>query len=288
MMPRRLTAPTGAYFPTLSTLRDDLIPVTRSIGSAVPVTGLVRVPLRVDDIVGVNNNIAQMLVVSNTGDLGTIMLKFTQTRVGLGNTAATYALPLLSKTPELGGPTSARPMKAGVTLINTTASLNRGGVVYVLNTDQRVLVPTTMESLNDSQATNFFDTIRGHPDTVAYSADHFSEAKEFHCHVVDNTSYESFEAFLGAGSSNFFQNHLLSVPGNTKSARPMSTLFIIFDATNFAQDYMASARASFYTRWPLDTLGGQVAREIPVASVLTVEQILAKAKADAAAGGGKR
>jgi hypothetical protein len=287
MIPRRLTGPTGAYFPSLSTLRDDLIPVTRSIGTAVPITGLIRLPLKVDNDVS-DTNKSQLIMVSNPGDMGTVMVRLLQTKDGLPNGVDSFALPLLTKGPEFGGPTSARPMKAGITLVNTTANLNRGGVVYVLNTDQRVLVPTDLEDLNDVQTEGLFETIRSHPDTVAYSADHFSEAKEFHCHVVGINSYEAFNAFLGSGGSKSFQKHLLSVSGGAKAPRPMSTIFVIFDRTNFSQDYMASVRASFYTRWPLDTLGGQVAREIPVATVLTVEQILAKAKADAAAGGGKR
>jgi hypothetical protein len=179
-------------------------------------------------------------------------------------------------------------MKAGVSVVSTTSALNRAGVVYVLNTDQRVSMPVAANVMTSTQCSDFFATIRSHPDCIAYGAEHFRELKEFHCHVVDSVTYETFQPFEGTVDTVSFGNHVFSIQGQTKLERPMSTIFIIFDRTTTAQDYMVSARASFYTRWPLNSLGGQVAVDVPVVSEKTIDKAHQKAKAESAAAGGNR
>jgi hypothetical protein len=179
-------------------------------------------------------------------------------------------------------------MKAGLTVVSTTAALTRAGVVYVLNTDQRVSIPVNLNVLTYTQCSDFFATIRAHPDCVAYGAEHFRELKEFHCHTVDNITYETFQPYEGTLDTTGFGQHVFAIQGQPKTHRPMSTIFMIFDRTATPQDYMVSARGSFYTRWPLNTLGGQVATDIPVISEKKYDAANQKAKAESAQAGGNR
>jgi hypothetical protein len=294
--PRRITTATrftqpkpGYVMASMSTLKDDLIPVARTAGTAVPLTGLTRhtVPVLSVAVPHPNDERDQILVISNTGRSGTIMAHISHEKSpSTGNTSdriTMHTIPMLSEKAATGGPTGARAMKAGVSLINTTPSLYRGGLVFVLNTDQRMALPHLPGQLSITHIDEWLATIKAHPDTIAYSAEHFKEAKEFHCGVVDSTTYEAFQPFNGTYTSDEFFSHIISpADGGDSSSfsnqRPMSSIYIVFERSVQVQSYMASARASFYTRWPLDSLGGALASDIPVASAANVDATHKEAK----------
>ena len=264
-----------------------MIPVVRATGTAVPVTGMARFPIGVETSISINRGMA--LVLTNTGSSGTIAARLTS-RDGSGPLVHLAHMPLLRDTPSLGGATAGRAMKAGVTLINMTAALVRGGVVYVLNTDQRIQIDQPVSTTGAAGANSWAEVlakVRAHPDTVVYAADHFKEIREFHCGVVDAISYESFRPWEGMlGVDDFFSH--ITVSSVAPTPRPMSTLFIIFDNTDSPQDYMASCRGSFYTRWPLDTLAGQLSTELPTASAKIVDETHKNSKSDSSSKGGNR
>jgi hypothetical protein len=273
-----------------------MIPVVRSSGSAVPVTGMARFPIAVEKSTSINRGMA--LVMTNTGS-GSIIAARLTSRDGNGPQVHTAHMPLLMDTAAQGGATAGRAMKAGVTLINMTAAQARGGVVYVLNTDQRIQMDapvSTTGTVGQQSWALVLAKVRGHPDTVVYGADHFKEIREFHCGVVDAISYESFRPWQGSdpnigdsspqGIDSFFSH--ITISSVDPTPRPMSTLFIIFDNTDSGQDYMASCRGSYYTRWPLDTLAGQLSSELPTASAKVVDETHKNSKADSSSKGGNR
>jgi hypothetical protein len=264
-----------------------MIPVVRATGTAVPVTGMARFPIGVETSISINRGMA--LVMTNTGSSGTIGARLTS-RDGNGPLVHLAHMPLLRDAPSVGGATAGRAMKAGVTLVNMTAALVRGGVVYVLNTDQRIQIDLPVSSTGAAGAESWaqvLSKVRAHPDTVVYSADHFKEIREFHCGVVDAISYESFRPWQGIDGVDEFFSHI-TVSSVEPTPRPMSTLFIIFDNSDSPQDYMASCRGSYYTRWPLDTLAGQLSTELPTASAKVVDETHKNSKADSSSKGGNR
>jgi hypothetical protein len=105
---------------------------------------------------------------------------------------------------------------------------------------------------------------------------------DFISHVVDPVDYDSFGEWHGTYTADEFGEHWAIWPGAVPALRPMSTLFIIFDEPAADQAYTFSVRASFYNRWPLDTVGGQVMHPVP----LTAPQALAKIQAIAAQASG--
>ena len=48
------------------------------------------------------------------------------------------------------------------------------------------------------------------------------------------------------------------------SAGPMSTIFVLVTKSSQSQEYTFAARGSWYTRWPLNTIGNSVSRTVPV------------------------
>lgn len=254
----------------MSPLHPMLVPVPRAQGTALPITGMVRVE---------STLLAErrIVMVTNGGSSGTIYVELIGTAIP---GEASRTVPLLATGATTGGATSMRAMKAGLTIENVTAALTRGGRVYVLNAQQRVALPAAPSSLTLVQLNTFADQLIAHPDCRGFSGQDFGTSRHFHCHVADHIEYENFNTNNGASSPDGIYAHAAVWPGSSVAERPMSCIFVVLEIPATAQDYTFTAHGSFYTRWPLDTVGGQVARDIPTASLSALDKLAKAGKAE--------
>lgn len=253
---------------SLSPLSQALVPVPRTIADALSIHGVIRKEAIVTT--------RTMWIVTNGGISGTVMMRLSTTLLD----REVFTIPLLSASGTVGGATSLRSMKAGISIENVTSDLERGGRVYILNADARVWMPAAVGTMTSAQLDTFFNDIVEHPDSKPYSGHDFKRTRHFHCHIAESGAYESFMSNVGPRDSTQFMGHVATWPSATDQHRPMSCLFVVMEAppSTKPQDYTISAQAQFYTRWPLDHLGGSIARPIPVASMAALDAIARKAK----------
>jgi hypothetical protein len=168
-------------------------------------------------------------------------------------------------------------MKAGLTIVNNTADISCGGRVYFLNSDSRVALPAAPSLWSDAEFDTVINHIISHPQCRSLSGKQLQRPTHFTSHVVDPVDYEGFTDWAGTETVDQFGAHWGTWSGASARIRPMSTLFIVFDEPAADQTYTLTMRASYYNRWPLDTVGGQVMHPIPLttAEVLAVSQKVA-------------
>jgi hypothetical protein len=236
------------------------IPVTHTDGQAFPYTGLVR--LNVNHTLGS----LKIVVITNTGDSGTLLTYINNTSTPF---LSTSTVPALANGGTSGGPTSSRSMKFSAEIINTTKILDMGGRVYALNVDQRVVLPNALSSMTQAQFKTFADTVIAHPECQALSGTYFEKPKCIVGTCVNNPEYERFKPFVGiktadgvADSWALWDSPLVPLVRGTRS---MSTVILVFDEFSTAQSYTVSAHGSWYTRWPLESILGQSMSDIPTA-----------------------
>jgi len=236
-----------------------LIPTAIRTGDAFPLSGIIR-PASLDVAIGDR----KIIGVTNFGASGSVMHIVSIN--GINVSRFIYTIPLLALADDAGGPTSARSMKAGLHLVNTSPVLNRCGRVYHLNGTSRVLLPAAPSVMSSTQWGAFADSLIAMPGCTAYEGDAFGGVgKQFQCNVVDHIDYEDFQAFAGAVTSDVWHNRTAVWPSSDPLARPMSTCWVVIESPALAQSYNPTASGTFYTRWPLTSVPGQSMRPIPTA-----------------------
>lgn len=184
-----------------------------------------------------------------------------------------FTMPLLVKPATDGGATASRVTKVGIRVINATAPLYASGRVYVSNLAQRLTLPAAPSAMNSTQWDTTFQAIRGLPaaQTLSTSWSDFMPGgrlreKSFFAQVVDDPKYNDFSVHTGpiTGIDAFFE-HIARWGTSELDPRPMST--IIFSWTTpatgtFVQDLTFHFDAQHITRWPIDTVPGQNAKDI--------------------------
>jgi len=245
------------------------IPAVMRCGQAFPYTGNAKLEMA--------QAIGETIIIActNPGSAGTIALIGRQ----IGVAAPSYSvatISTLSLSDEAGGPTSARPMKFGVSLTCTTPLLNRGTRVYHLNGQSRIRIDTPPSSLSLAVFNAIVGVVTAMPTTIPYDNAHFGETQEFTANVVDNIRYLDFEPFEGTLNIDQIAAHMMIWPGLSAGLRdrPMSTTWLIFAPPPIAQNYSVSFLSSYYTRWGLSTIQGQSQSDIPVAPASTVNKML--------------
>lgn len=236
------------------------VPTLVSEGSAFHASGVMR--NEVTQAIGTRF----MIVCSSTGHSGTpgsIVFPAVPT-VGI------RTIPTLALGGTAGGPTSGRAMKAGVTIVNSTAALNRGGRVYVLNSNQRVELPAAPSAMIPADWDTMMNEIVAHPKTRALSGSHFAEPKTLVCHPTDQADYLNYGEWYGGITVDNFWSHISIWPGVVSQRRPMSAVYIVFEGPAAVQDYTVSWRAHYYTRWPLDSILGQSQKFVPTKDAKTL------------------
>lgn len=243
-----------------------MIPTAIRSGQAFPYTGLVRASL----VVG--SDMITLLAITNTGTAATVC-----SQVSLNASSvifrSNFTIPTIATADDAGGPTSGRAMKVGLSLVNSTSLLNRGGKVFHLNANARVRLPAAPSALTFAQATDFINGLIAMPNTTQYDGTDFGHTREFTCGVVDNVTYNDFDEWHGTESLDDFWAHIAIWPSASPRDRPMSTCFLIFQTPSSSQTYTASVKASYYTRWGIDTVPGQSMRDIPTAGTDFINKI---------------
>ncbi len=245
----------------LSPLTRGLVPTLAFQGEAFPYTGVIR-----QEITPATTN-KLIVIATNTGVSGTCLMELrwdaTATSTNLIGVKNVYTIPTLALGDDAGGPTSLRAMKAGLTIVNRTPLLNRGGPVYTLNLNQRIRAAKPPSTMTIADADALFATLSGHPDATSMDGVDFGKARHMYSHVVDDPAYNNFDQNRGTLTADEFFTHLAITSGSGVTDRPMSTMVFLLDRCSVAQTFQFSAHASFYSRWPLDTVPGQANRKIP-------------------------
>ena len=110
-----------------------------------------------------------------------------------------FNIPTLSG-PDVGGhPTAGRAMKFGVTVINNTNALKRGGRVTYMNTLQRL--PDVFTGGTAESPTYYWDSVieavKSAPDRRRINGDNLVEPKQSIGAIVDNIKYHTFNRWTG-------------------------------------------------------------------------------------------
>jgi len=246
------------------------IPVIVSEGNAFPMQG--------STVKNFNNSTTtrMLFAYANTGDSGTVLAWVQNTATP---SKGVETIPLLAAADDAGGPTSGRAMKGGLTIVNRTQYLNQGGQVAVLAATQRVSLSALPSLMTQAQWNTFFDEIVAHPSTRLYNGSDFRTAKTFITHPTDQSDYTKYQPWMGTSALDDWWKHVAIWPGGTPENRPMSTVFVVFEASDSVNSYEAKTRSHFYTRWPLNSVPGQAQKPVPIADtkVVNAQRIHAEA-----------
>ena len=240
-----------------------------------------------------------MLLISNTGTSGMVgaLVQWTPNSTTL--TWSNLVLPTLASNGHAGGgPTSGRAMKASVSILNSTTTRKIGGTVLTLNATSRIVWPaSTFSDLSVAQADDVFAQIENQAQTRLQTGDHFRTTKGMRCHPCNDVEYTAFRAFHTATAGDLLNPATLTVGAPVTQAdyaladinrfletvstcapvtgsngvtriqepRPMSTICVLFDRPPEPQTYTISARGTYYTRWPMESVMGQHHPPIPTA-----------------------
>jgi hypothetical protein len=269
---RKYTRIIDVFNPLLRTL----VPAPVNEGEAFPVFGMARLELNMTN--------RHLLIFSNVGSSAGV-------GAYINPTAAAYAggvmnIATLTSSATAGGPTSGRAMKLGVTLVNVTPSLTRGGRVYVLNANQRILLGASPSTMTEAQWDAVADTVRAHPKVQTFSGSDFSSEKTFVCFPTNDTDYRNYQDWEGTDTASTFLAHLSTFSGaSVGDPRPMSTIFVVIDEPAAPQNWSVYVRAAYYTRWPLNSVLGQHNVPVPTAPLATLNA--ASSVAEGLAGHGR-
>jgi hypothetical protein len=238
-----------------------LVPSPNFEGKAFPATDMYRYPITMPA--------GALVIATNAGDVGTVLAVYNRTAGSCG----VYSLPTLAS-----GPTSGRAMKASLSLVNTTPAIHRGGSVYQANFNQRLEFPAAPAAMTTVQWEALISELIAHPDCIERTAE------EFCCHTdpliaypTDSTAYHGYSDWKTGITKDEFFEHVAQWPGSEYRPRPMSTLVYVIGPQGTTNTYSATVRASYYTRWPVDTVPGRQSRIVPTADPSKVAKIHATA-----------
>jgi len=191
----------------------------------------------------------------------------------------TYVVPRYDTSYAAGGPTSGRAMKSGCRLLNTTPRLSQGGTVHVLQSDSRFSLPTNPQGMSLAQVSALMLQIQNNPDVRVYNGVDFSAPRCLHNRVVDSYKYENFLPWAGTETVDDYASHIFTWPTLSAGAgeynRPMSTTFVLFEATTTPQNWTITADLHNWLRWPQDHVAYMGQKDMPVVS----EGVLSKLQA---------
>jgi len=244
------------------------VPTVTSQGRALPHTGIASMTFTVDTIS------TTMLICAANASSGTVGVIF---RIGadgspISNSEEKLNVPTMSLSANSGGPTSACAKKLGVTVINATNAMTRGGTITYINSAQRLPArgPAAVGEYND-----ILTGIRDSPYRRVVTADEMMGPHQLIAFPTDDVHYNSFEPFYGTSYfTQFWATVATTGPQDPlPSPRAMSTIVYIFPPTNSAQTYHVTVRAGWYTRWPLSSVPGQSMRNVPTASAAEINAV---------------
>lgn len=246
------------------------VPASMRCGKAFPYHGNVTV----DITVPIGSTV--IILGSNPGYYGTVFVYGIMAAGAYGPSSVPWAVGTITNMANgdtVGGPTSARAMKFGISLTNTTPQIDIGGRVAYFDCDQRIRVLEAPETTVGLSSDGFFTSLKGSLQVTQGikndNASTFEKTKEIYSHVVDHIRYEDFHEFNGTATVNDFFRAIgiwPSVNALDSKDRSMSTVGFIIQPTTKIQTYSIVGRAAWYTRWTNWTMQGQSSVNVPVAS----------------------
>lgn len=173
----------------LSPLTTQLVPSLAFQGEAFPYTGLVRHEVNAP----ITNKV--IFFATNVGTSATCLMELRWDANGAGTALVgvknVFTIPTLINADDTGGPTSMRPMKAGMTIVNRTQLLSRGGPVYTLNLNSRIRAAKPPSTMTVADAEALLSTLIAHPDCHSMDAVDFGKPRHMYSHVVDDPAYNN-------------------------------------------------------------------------------------------------
>lgn len=261
--PRLRNRSVGARVDLFDPRHPGLVPTVTSEGHAFPIVGAT-----VSSFIATTSS-RSLFVYANTGGAGTVAAAVNASSTP---SSAVYTIPLLADADDVGGPTSGRAMKGGLTFVNRTQLLDQGGQVVTLNCTQRVRLPAAPSSMTQAQWNTFMNSLVAHPMARIFSGTDFRKSKTLITHPLDSTDYLRYTGWNGTLTLDELFSHIAIWPSLDPKPRPMSTIFVIFEAPATQNTYEFKTRSHFYTRWSLDTVPGQAQRTVPTAPANVVNQ----------------
>jgi hypothetical protein len=162
--------------------------------------------------------------------------------------------------------TSARAMKAGVTLTNQTKLLDVGGRVSHINLNQRIAVPALAGSMTSAEWLTLIDELTAHPDCQETSGHEFLKPNTFVCHPANTVDYLDYRHWRSVLTPNEFGNVIFGVNSNG-SPRPMSTSVVIIHPTSATQTYTVSFRSAWYQRHAVGSIAARSHAKVPTTPI---------------------
>jgi len=247
------------------------VPVLLSVDHALYLRDMLRYPFQC------TNTIGHLIFATQTGDSGTCLLTVALDSSTQASTEAVHTCPLLFAPLGSDTPTSIRAGKLSLTLVNSTPALYVGGRVYVANISERLYLPGKPSLMTWVQWQDLVTWLTGNPRTKMMSAQDFVSPQKMVAFPVNSVDYEGFKFYEGPASVDGFSAHFTNQ--NTPQPHPMSTLVAyIPPGAATAQDWTVTVRATFETRWPLNTVQSRAQTPIPVAPSGTINSLRQEAE----------
>lgn len=250
-------------------------PTHMSSGKALPHTGLVSKDFILTPLTASagGDSPQTLLIVTNSGVSGTVGY---MCRVGTDGTIVADTTEVLTIPSLAAGPTAMRAMKFSVSVVNCTNALKRGGRVTYINSSQRL-------PGGDQFGAGTIAAIKSSPYRRRITADDLVTPMQLVGYPIDATEYHSFQPFGEPETPGNFLFHVTNedIRASTtgrKVQRPMSVVAFVFDHVADVQEYSVTIRASYYTRWPLDSVPGMQMKNIPVAKAEVINAVHNKAE----------
>lgn len=237
------------------------IPTLLSQGKALPLADINRVSLSTPVTPG--ERMVAVITNTGTGSFSVMVVKAIQgSSAGVAVTMNSF--PVVQNS----GYTAIRAMKMGVTLRNLTKRLDVGGVVYALNTAQRISLPMVIGSMNSGHWWTVSEEVISMTATTAYQATKLSDGPHTWVNFpLANADYEHF--YIDdppALSETEYARTWSTYPGMVNGfERPMSTVILVFPTTTEVNDYELTVRGHFYLRMPIDHITARLLKSIPTA-----------------------
>lgn len=248
------------------------------VGKGLPVHGIIRNQLNLS--VGDRT----LYFICNVGGTGTTAFKVSFTAASVLSREA-MTIPTLSSSALAGGATSLKALAATIHVVNTTQLYNVSGQLYALEMSQRLNFAAAPLSMTAANWGSVYDVVVAHPDCRMYSASQAINGLKFSCGVNDNTQFDTFYPNRGPLASDDWFEHVAQWSAADAMPRPMTTYVIAMSSPAVAQSYTVTAASQVMSRWPVDTITGQLMKDVPVGSH---SEVVNERKGKEPAAGGSR
>lgn len=266
-----------------------VVPSLLSDGKSLPVRGLVRNELSLNPLLTGGHPV--IIFCTNNGVSGCTTC---EVHVETTPHITLSSIKTLDVDAISGGPTTGRAMKVSLGLSNSTQHMVRGGRIYVANLDQRMSFPCAPSLMTTTQWTDFGTKLSEEPNTIAREGEEFGTNQHYVGHPVNQTAYTDYlnwkrystgetppaPAVLHDADAWFSHVGVWPTIVDTFLSRPMSTIVFYFEAPPSLQTYTVTARATYFTRWPLNTISGQNMKNQPTTDSASI--VAARNAAEAA------